>query len=292
MEAITASLADDASAYIVRVTDNKSCFVAKATKFAYSWRVWKAEWVVYRLAGPSGSIMSQVTQSAEGGQQRKLALVEISVVLLASPTDPSILNPDFLRHNEIIDKTLELKAPAISTPMFSRIEFDEEIVVSAEPNRFVFEQKVSHLEEGDIAVLDIVNRFLGVVVHPNYSAIGINPKAIRTSGRSEKFEIANALIEGGAWMAFKDVVPEVQLKAVYNFEKRRISLDVSGIRLEDENGSIHQGLLYQANIHRDLQGTNGTERIEEAQAVISACREDIADFHRLVDKFETLGVRS
>ncbi len=235
--------------------------------------------------------MSQVTQSTEGGQQRKLTLVEVSVVLVASPTDPSILNPDFLRHNEIIDKTLELKTPAIATPMFSRIEFDKEIVVSAEPNRFVFEQKVSHLEEGDIAVPNIVKRFLEVVVHPNYSAIGINPKAIRTSRGSEEFEIANALIEGGSWMAFKDVAPEVQLKAVYNFEKRKIALDIGGIRLEDENGGIHQGLFFQANIHRELQGATGMERIEMAQAVISAYGEDFADFHRLVDKFETLGVR-
>ena len=235
--------------------------------------------------------MSPVAQSAERGQQHELMLVEISVVLLANSADPSILNPDFLRYREIIDKTLELKAPPIATPMFSRIEFDREIVVSAEPNRFVFEQKVSDLEEDDIAVPDIVERFLGVVSHPIYGAIGINLKGIRKSEGSEVLETSNALLDGGAWMAFKDVAPDVQLKAVYSFEKRSITLDVSGVKLEDENGSLHQGLLFQANIHRDLQSEDGVERISEVQAILSGWRNDISDFRRLVDKFEILGVR-
>ena len=91
-------------------------------------------------------------------------------------------------------------------------------------------------------------------------------------------------------MAFNDVIPEVQLKAVYNFEKRRITLDVGGVKLEDENGGVHQGLLFQANIHRDLQSGDRAGRVIEAQATLSAWRNDVADFHRLVDKFDILGM--
>ena len=36
-------------------------------------------------------------------------LVEVSVVLVTNQNDPSILNPDFLRHNKIVDAGLQVR---------------------------------------------------------------------------------------------------------------------------------------------------------------------------------------
>ena len=214
-----------------------------------------------------------------------MVLVELSVVLVANQNDPSILNPDFLRYMGIVDNALQLKESPISTPMFSQVIFEGGLNVRAEPNRFVFEQKGWPLRDDACVAPETAGRFVEQVSHVPYSAIGVNPKAVRLSNKETRYSLADAMVGGGKWMAFKDEQPDIHLKAVYRYESRTISLDVGGVEIEEDGGSTAPGLLFHANIHRDIGGKGQALRIERALSILASWKDDISDFNTLVARF-------
>lgn len=232
----------------------------------------------------------QGVRTEEGGHHADTMLVELSIVLVANQNDPSILNPDFLRHNGIVDTGLQLKEPPISTPMFSQAIFEGDVGIRAEPNRFVFEQRGQPLTEDACTIPEISERFLKTVSNVPYSAIGINPRSVKLSNKATRYSVTDTLIEGGKWMSFKDVQPDVHLKAIYNYEKRTITLDVGGVEAKGNDGTMSSGLLFHANIHRNIGANEQGQRIEEVLSILSAWKNDISDFNDLVAKFHAMEI--
>ncbi len=94
------------------------------------------------------------------------------------------------------------------------------------------------------------------------------------------------LVDAGGWASFKDVLPDIHVKAIYNYEKRQIMLEVGGANTTDGDGPETPGLLFQANIHRNVTETEEARRFETLLSIISAWRDDLADFRNLVAKFK------
>ena len=233
--------------------------------------------------------MDENALAAESEHGTDTALVGVSVVLVANQNDPSILNPDFLRYNEIVDATLQLRESAVSTPLFSRVVYEGDINVAAEPHRFVFEQRGSPLREDECAVPEIARRFVEVVSDIPYSAVGINPRSIRPSNDETKDSIADILTDGGKWMLFGEVMPAIQMKAFYSYQDRQITLDIGQAGAEGNDGSMSTGVLLQANIHRDIREGSQEQRIRTVSSILAAWKEDIADFNSLAAKFGSTG---
>ena len=234
--------------------------------------------------------MAQSSRTAEGGHDTGIALVEVSVVLVANQNDPSILNPDFLRYNGIVDETLKPAQPPMSTPMFSQVTFEGDIAVRAEPNRFVFEQKGQPLGEDACVVPEFAGRFVQTVSHIPYTAIGINAKSFRPPNDKSQYSVADTLLDGGKWLSFRDLQPDVHLKAVYKYEGRKITFDVGRVSATGNDGATVHALLFQANIHWDITERNQEGRIERATAILDTWKDDISDFNELVAKFHAMGM--
>ena len=86
-------------------------------------------------------------------------------------------------------------------------------------------------------------------------------------------------------MSFNDVLPDIHLKAIYDYESRKIILDIGGVNIKGNDGSELPGLLFQANIHRDIAETIQEQRIRRISSILSAWKDDISDFTQLVTKF-------
>lgn len=220
---------------------------------------------------------------AEIGQWPDVKLVALSVVLIAENIDPSTINQDFLRHNGIVDPDMKTGQPPVSTPVFSQVAFEGGLAVVALPDRFHFMQQGEAPTE-DVAIPDIVKRFLERVPHPVYKAIGINPAGFRPLDDASK-GVATALIEGGRWMALENVSPAVSLKAVYACEDRQITMDVRDFKKPESGGSELPGLLFEANIHRDIAETDQGQRSARLMSILSGWESDLSDFKNLVTKF-------
>ena len=234
-----------------------------------------------------------MTQDAAAGQRPDATVFELSVVLVSDGIEPSMINPDFLRNNHIVDPGLQLQIehPPISTPVFSQAVFEGGLVVTAQPDRFVFTQRGEALTE-DVAIPDIARRFLERVPHPAYKAIGINPTGFRPLDDGSVGGVASALIEGGKWMAFGDVLPTVFLKAVYDCKNRQIAMEIQDARRREADGSESPGLLFAVNMHRDIVETDQARRIARLMSILSKWRDDLSDFRNLVAQFNPGGAAS
>ena len=217
---------------------------------------------------------------------RRVDLVEFSVVLVANSNNPTIINPDFLLHNEIVNADLSLQGDPITTPLFSQVVFEGGIAVVATPDRVIFQQTGDPLALKDILCPKIAERYLKKVPHVPYSAVGINPKGYRQLPAERQEKVSDVLINKGAWMSFKDVVPEVYLKTIYQYDKRTIVLDIAeGKKRENDDIEI-PGLLFQVNIHRDIPPTtNQQDRIKTISDILALWKQDLSDFDALVKKF-------
>ena len=227
-------------------------------------------------------------QSHRGGEEdQNVDLYEFSVVLAATSNNPSILNPDFLFHNGIVDASCEVKDPRISTPAFSQVVFQNGLTVKADPDRVIFEQRGTRLGIEEIVCPDIAIRYLEKVPHVPYRAVGINPKARRPSEGKAADRVADALIDQGAWLSFKDCTPEIQLKAIYRYTNRTIIMDIAGTERMEQGEKQISGLLFEANIHRDIQAANPIRRIQTISSIFSLWREDLNDFFAIAAKFDS-----
>ena len=222
------------------------------------------------------------TENADGsaGGEWSIELAEFSVVLIARPIDPSILNPDFLHHNEIVDAGRQAEDPRISTPAFSQVSFAGGLTIAAEPERLIFAQSGNGLSHKDIECPEMVKRYVRQFSHI-YRAVGINSKGF--SRREGK--IAEALIDEGTWMSFNDVAPDVQLKAIYRYPGRTISLEFAGPQPHAGDDRGRTGISFQANIHRDITEVNQKARIERLLTIVDSWRSDLSDFRALVARF-------
>lgn len=217
-----------------------------------------------------------------------LSLFEFSVVLLADSNNPSILNPDFLRYTGIVEnpwQILDVPDAVISIPGFSQVKYNGGLTIRTEPNRVVFEQTGDPLEIGSISCIDMARRYLDAVPHVKYSAFGINPKGYKTLHSTEQESVSDALKNSGDWMEFKNVNPEIQLKAVYDLNDKRIVLDISQARKRVATGNDVHAILFQANIHRDITEPEQPKRIDKLVSVLNEWKTDLSDFQELVNNF-------
>lgn len=230
--------------------------------------------------------MTQEPNSDGQNSQPEAELVGFSVVLVMSQHDPSIFNPDFLRHSNIVDKNLSVYGAPISTPVFSQVAFEGGLTITADPNHIFFEQEGNSLGQSDVHCPAMAKCFIEQFPHLPYKAVGLNPKGLQPYPKDtlDKVNVSNVLSDKGEKLSFKDTKPEVQLKVIYHFEKRTITLDVT--KRHDKVRDIDTGILFQMNIHRNLREEEHEKRTQELLSIISSWKSDLADFRALVDKFD------
>ena len=166
-------------------------------------------------------IMEHDIRAVATEQPPDMLLVHLSVVLIVGgTTDPSVINPDFLRHKAIVERGLEVEEPPISTPLFSQVAFKDGIAVIAEPNRFVIREQGDSLTEENCKSPEIVRRFLDEFSHLSYSAIGINLQGFRPSDDESAGSVVDALVDGGKWMLFRGRLAAYYLESVLSLRKQ------------------------------------------------------------------------
>ena len=102
-------------------------------------------------------------------------LLQFSIVVLATDHNPTILNPDFLRLQEIVpaDWGWDLASPPITTPPFATVQYESGVSISVESNKLqVADNKITEPTESKIIAM--VKRYVAVIPHVRYTAVGIN----------------------------------------------------------------------------------------------------------------------
>ncbi len=236
-------------------------------------------------AGPGATEQMANQTHTPPGDMPCAELVELSVVLVATSNNPSIINPDFLSHNGIVDRDRRLQEDPVATPVFAQVVYEGGLTVRADPERVMFVQSASEVHLTDVVCPTMAAGYVRAVPHVPYRAVGINPKLHVGLDDTDEARVANALDDRGSWLSFKDSEPEVQLKAIYRFSGRRITMDVLGAARRRPSGQQTQGMLFQGNVHRELEQTSSQTRIGALVSIIGGWATDVRDCRALADKF-------
>ena len=173
-----------------------------------------------------------------------------SCVVVAHNHNPSILNPNWLVQEGIVDKKWEVAEPLIVTPPFAKCSYVNNVNIILEPN------KLSVSMTGDDSNLSselskIVRRYVEKLPHIPYKQQGNNFR-FRGALPNVVYELKNKLIREGSWST--DNISNIKTMFRYSCESCEINLSLESstekIEGDDEEKDV---LILDFNYHRECK---------------------------------------
>ena len=208
---------------------------------------------------------------------------ELTIVLGASYFDPAHINPDFLRHNEIVDASWQIDPPVIIESGFSLVEYTNGLELTATNDYLKVSQTARTPESAEIVGPDVVSRYLAVApwtVEYQYIDMDLSG-AIRVAGSGFEAHLSpfNDLSQR---VQFGDITPVIEIRAVYRFPDKSLTMYVFEVREENAITSLR----FNALIHRDIASDASPEEQKEfIQSTLEKWRQDTLDFNELAGQF-------
>jgi len=204
-------------------------------------------------------------------------LDNFSIVVLAQAHNPSILNPDFLQNQKIVDPSFT-PSNVICTPPVAQVSYKEGITIMAEFEKLQFIDADSKRIPFESSIPDITLNYIKALPHVRYTAVGINfvghylckDKATATALLPAKF------LKEGKWSSYGEAAPSVGIKFTYLVGNVRCTINF------DTTDAIrtHEGplpvIVITGNYHID------SANIEEISAIITNWKTQYKHFSDIV----------
>ena len=101
-------------------------------------------------------------------ERPEVHLLEITIYLFNPSTDPSLINPDFLRYNEIVETSWPLIRPVMMDASSSRIRYANGLSLFADADQISISQRVATDPEGTTIIPLIPNDLMCFKVAKQY----------------------------------------------------------------------------------------------------------------------------
>ena len=219
--------------------------------------------------------------------QTSLEVLELSVVILARNHNPSILNPDFLKHNEIVPKDWELDGSPVVTQLASQVKFKNGIGIVAQLNKIIFAEAWAGYDVPKSRLPDIVKKYVDTLPHVNYQAVGVNPRgqAVGDSENETDRFVLDKLMKPGPWVLFAGGPTSAKATIVYQVNNAQLTLGIESGTVE-EHPKYSKGtpiVIFTANFHRALPPSDEENRIQRFKETLDFVEADVQQFRSLVD---------
>lgn len=179
-------------------------------------------------------------------------LIQFSTVVVGQMHNPSILNPDFLATNAIVQPAWAWEvSETITTPPFATVRYSSGIAVTVEFNKL----QVTDVNSSDPTAskaAEIAAAYVKTLPHVRYAAIGMNFQSILELASPEGF-LRDRFIKPGPWHGPKHQLSAAGIRLVYTLPdagRVTLSLDAGEAQRSDEP-SKKKVLVANANFHRD-----------------------------------------
>ena len=219
---------------------------------------------------------------------KELQITNLSFVILARSHNPSLLNPDFLKVNNIIGNDWVTMSPTFSTEQLSQVVFNNGINLALQPDRLTINQDFEHkFDFKDVLLADIASKFLETLPHVNYMALGINPTGhiiFETETELNDF-VLTKLLRDGDWKNFNGIQPEVAFSFSYSLEKKDIQVSINDVIVSNrETKEKESGILFSGNIHYDFTAELSLDqKLSFLRERLSLWKNDLDDYYSLVN---------
>ena len=211
---------------------------------------------------------------------------DLGVAVVARNHNPTILNPDFLKHNDIVPPNWELASPPICAEPVAEVRYKNGINIVAQLEKLIFSQTLADRSLGDAQVPEIMVRYIETLPHVDYRAVGINVKGhvvVDTEEEAQGYILDN-LIAQGPWKRFDDKRPSVSVHFSYLIQEGSLNITVEKGLLPLSNEKHLPVVIFTSNFHRDITGEFSREKVVKLKEVIQSWRKDIETFRSLVEK--------
>jgi hypothetical protein len=174
---------------------------------------------------------------------------EINIVVNANANNPSILNPDFLKINDIIAPEIK-PIEFICTPPFAQIKFENKTSIVADTERLTFSDSNSDLLPNESPVPSMAVNYVTLLKHAPYTAVGINFTCLYDFSHMPPIQfLLNRFINREIWKEFNDK-DGIGLKFAFNKSNFILNLDIShGTATNTKEKRKYPVIVVKSNFH-------------------------------------------
>jgi len=188
----------------------------------------------------------------------KLHITRLGIVILARNHNPSLLNPDFLKINEIIESDWEVTSPSFTTDTLSQVIYKNGVRIVVQPDQIAFDQLIKGgYSEDKVLLQNVILKYLNVLPHVNYQSIGINPMGHIIFETQEDLDnyFSNYLLRPGDWKNFSGKQPSLSGTFTYAFDDHQINILMEAVYISEKGNDDDQqlGILFKGNVNRDFE---------------------------------------
>lgn len=210
-------------------------------------------------------------------------LEQINIVVISESNNPQILNPDFLKINNIIPEDW-IPSSVIVTQPLSQIVFSNGVSITVEEQRVQVKTDSPNEIEWRELIPNIVIKYLDVLQHVHYSAVGINmvfAKVAKDDTDLRQMLIRDMLVHG-PWNDIGEGLSEVIVELKYTNSQPYLGIKIQvATKKLDENTNEH-ALLYTTNLHNDFQNEDISQRCDFINSLgdrVDRVMSQISDLH-------------
>ena len=191
--------------------------------------------------------------------------IEFSIVVVANDCNPTILNRDFLRDQNIVPDEWgwSTSGPLITTPPYAVVNYDSGVSISVESNKF---QIVNGLNSGELFINQlkhIANKYIYTLPHVHYTGVGHNIKMFLDMDNAEEF-LKSRFLQTGDWDNEAHPLSTSSYKFTYPLEEGGITITIEGAKHIDTSGDEPKetaGIIVSGNYHRNCRDYPGVDVI-------------------------------
>lgn len=201
-------------------------------------------------------------------------LLQFNLVVLASDNNPTILNPDFLKYRGIVpgELKMELAGPAITTPAFATVQYNNGIVVTVEPQKIQVADNSQTPPDKSNAQY-ILKRYVETVPHVNYTAVGINFRLMHLNEDPNNL-IATHLLHSKFKKDTDSRLKKTGVRLAYDYNGFIFNLNLNADTLNKVNDpkDTITGIVVDSNFHHDVK-VNQSESYKEISGIVDRWEE-------------------
>jgi len=176
-------------------------------------------------------------------------ITNASLVVLAGFHNPSILNPDFLKSQDIVPSDWKINE-SITSMTLSQVRFKNNITITLEPSRLrVSTDTLSNFHE-EFPIYDIGARYIEELPHVNYTSIGINWKVAVPKSKPDSW-IAKKFLNTGAWRDQKPRIAGVVITLQMYDRNIRTAFKIAGAKFAFPGRVPFMGIEVDTNAHHE-----------------------------------------